>query len=168
MARRRGDTVEVYVVTTNNLKYGFRTNKEIHNSYKSELGQTTYAGAAGVVFGANAPKPARASKEFAAGLVSSYCSNDKISALRKADWNISTKATIRGIRLSGKTRTVYIEMPDGWNYAWNITAAEAELGEELGFQVKLPLVSPATTNTGYQLPRNTNHQQTVLEIENSC
>ena len=135
MARRRGDTVEVYVVTQNNLKYGFRTNREIHDSYKGELGQTTYAGAAGVVFGANSPKPAKATKEFANGAVGSYCSNSKIASLKANDWVVTRKGTIRGIKTAGKTRTVYVEMPGGWKYAWNITAAEADLASQLGFQL---------------------------------
>jgi hypothetical protein len=41
MARRRGETVQVYVTILGSLKYGFRTNKSIHDAYKAELGQTT-------------------------------------------------------------------------------------------------------------------------------
>ena len=135
MARRRGKTVRVYVNTVNNLKYGFRTNEDIHNSYKSELGQVTYAGAAGVVFGANSPKPAKASKEFESGTIGSYCSNNKIDSLKKANWIVTTKGSIRGVKTNGKTQTVYIEMPGGWNYAWNITKTEAALAATLGFTV---------------------------------
>lgn len=132
MARRRGEQVEVYV-TIGSLKYGFKTTKNIHDSYKAELGQTTYAGAAGVFFGANAPKPPRATKEFKAGSISSFCSTDKISSLKKSEWTVSRKARIRGVKTAGKTRTVYVPMPGGWKYAWNITAAEADLAADLGF-----------------------------------
>lgn len=134
MARRRGEQTEVYVVV-GTLKYGFKTTKDIHDTYKAELGQTTYTGAAGVVFGANSPKPARATKEFAAGNISSYCSSDKIATLKKANWTVTRKGSIRGIKTAGKTRTVYIDMPNNWKYAWNITAAEASLAETLGFQL---------------------------------
>ncbi len=132
MARRRGELTDVYV-TIGSLKYGFKTTKSVHNSYKGELGQTTYNNAAGVFFGANSPKPPRASKEFASGSISSYCSTDKISSLRQSGWTVTRRARIRGVKTAGKTRTVYVPMPGGWNYAWNITAAEADLAAELGF-----------------------------------
>ncbi len=132
MARRRGEQVEVYV-TIGSLKYGFSTNKTVHNSYKSELGQTTYNGSAGVFFGANSPKPPRATKEFKTGTVGSFCSTDKVSSLKKNGWTVSRKGTIRGVKTAGKTRTVYVDMPGGWKYAWNITASEADLASDLGF-----------------------------------
>ena len=129
MARRRGHRIPVYV-TFNGLKYGFQTQQAIHESYKGELGQTTYAGAAGVVFGANSPKPNRASKLFEAGTISSFCSSDKEKTLRAANWVIdSHKSGRRGLKTSGLSRTVFVPMPGGYNYAWNITAAElAEVG----------------------------------------
>ncbi len=134
MARRRGEQIKVYVVV-GNLKYGFYTTESVHNSYKGELGQTTYAGAVGVVFGANSPKPARATKEFASGSISSYCSSDKIAGLKKNNWVVTNKGSIRGIKTGGKTRTVFVDMPGSWKYAWNITKAEADLAGVLGFQL---------------------------------
>ncbi len=134
MGRRRGKQVEVYVIVAG-LKYGFKTTKSVHDSYKGELGQTTYAGAAGVVFGANSPKPARATKEFAAGNISSFCSSDKIDNLKTNNWIVNAKGSIRGIKTGGKTRTVFVDMPGGWKYAWNITKEEADLAGVLGFQL---------------------------------
>ncbi len=134
MARRRGEQIKVYV-EVGNLKYGFRTTESVHNSYKGELGQITYAGAVGVVFGANSPKPARATKEFAAGSISSFCSSDKIPSLKKNNWVVTNNGSIRGIKTAGKTRTVFVDMPGGWKYAWNITKAEADLSAILGFQL---------------------------------
>jgi hypothetical protein len=92
-----------------------------------------YAGAAGVFFGANSPKPAKASKEIAGGTVGSYCSTDKIASLRDDEWTVTRKNSIRGVKTAGKTRTVYVDMPGGYKYAWNITSAEASLGTVLGF-----------------------------------
>ena len=134
MARRRGEQIKVYV-EVGNLKYGFKTTESVHNSYKGELGQITYGGAVGVVFGANSPKPARATKEFASGSISSFCSSDKIASLKKNDWVVTNNGSIRGIKTGGKTRTVFVDMPGGWKYAWNITKAEADLSAILGFQV---------------------------------
>lgn len=133
MARRRGERVRAYVSLNANLKYGFETTKSVHDAYKSELGQTTYAGAAGVFFGANAPKPFRASKTFATGTISSFCSYNKVDTLRAAEWLVTRKRIIRGIKTAGRTRTVFVEMPGGWKYAWNITSEEADLGQTLGF-----------------------------------
>jgi hypothetical protein len=136
MARRRGELISVYVeMGASKYKYGFNTTKSVHTKHKDALGQTTYAGSAGVFFGANAPKPSRASKEEASGTVSSFCSTAKIDTLKKALWTI-TNTRIRGIKTAGKTRTVYVDMPGNWKYAWNITAAEAtDLAADLGFQL---------------------------------
>lgn len=134
MARRRGENVPVYV-DMGTLKYGFQTNKDIHETHKAALGQTTYAGAAGVFFGANSPKPFKATRETGINTISSYCSSNKVSSLKSDGWSVTRKGSIRGIKTSGKTRTVFVEMPGGWNYAWNITAAEVNLAATLGFQI---------------------------------
>ena len=133
MARRRGKQVEVYVKLNTTLKYGFKTTKDVHDAYKSALGQTTYAGATGVFFGANSPKPFRASKTFESGTIGSFCSYDKLDTLRSDGWTIGKGRRIRGIKTGGRTRTVYTIMPGDWKYAWNITAGEVGLGQTLGF-----------------------------------
>jgi hypothetical protein len=137
MARRRGERIRVYVNISGNRKYGFQTQKSVVNRYKSQLGMTEFQGAAGVFFGANSPKPARATFEEADGSTSSFCSNNKIDDLKKLQ-NCTVNSNgvrIRGIKVSGKTRTVFVDMPGGWKYAWNITAAEAGLAAELGFEL---------------------------------
>jgi len=134
MPRRRGERIRVYVEIAGSRKYGFLTQEAVHNAHKAALGQTLFAGAAGVFFGANAPKPARATYTSATGSESSFCSNDKIATLKKTQgWSVSVKSTIRGVKTAGKSRTVYVDMPGGWRYAWNITAAEADLADDLGF-----------------------------------
>lgn len=137
MARRRGERIKVYVEISGNRKYGFQTQQTIVNQYKTNLGMTTFAGAAGVFFGANAPKPPRATLETASGSISSFCSANKIAELRKTEgWTVNSGGVrVRGVKSAGKTRTVYVEMPGGWKYAWNITASEASLSSELGFEL---------------------------------
>ncbi len=138
MARRRGNRILVYTELAGGLKYGFQTQESIHNAYKAILGQTTYEGAAGVFFGANSPKPGRASKEFASGRVSSFCSSKTATrnSLRADGWTISRGGSNRGVKLAGKTRTVYVDMPGGYKYAWNLTRAEvAEATGELGVKL---------------------------------
>ena len=132
MARRRGVQVKVYV-TIQKLKYGFRTQKAEHEKHKVTIGQTTYTGAEGVFFGANSPKPPRAVYS-GADTYSSFCSTGKVSSIQKLDdWEVVKSGGRRGVRTSGKTRSVYVDMPGGWKYAWNITAAEMDLAQDLGF-----------------------------------
>lgn len=135
MPRRRGNKTAAYVVFSG-LKYGFQINQAFHNQYKGVLGQTTYESAAGVFFGANSPKPNRATLEIAGGSkVSSFCSSSKIDELRKANWTIvSAGSGIRGVKSSGPTRSVYVDMPGGYKYAWNLTASETEHMAILGIE----------------------------------
>lgn len=149
MPRRRGEQIAAYV-DMGEFKYGFLLNKALHNQVKTAFGQTTYAGSAGVFFGANSPKPFRAvgkeglltggsgTPSYTGNNISSFCSNNKVSTLKTAGWNVSRRNSIRGIKTSGPTRTVYITMPGGWKYAWNITAAEADLAVTLGFVQATP------------------------------
>lgn len=137
MARRRGGRIRVYVQISGNRKYGFQTQETVVNRYKQQLGMTEFQGASGVFFGANSPKPSRATFEEADGSTSSFCSNNKIETLRNTEGVTvnSGGVRIRGIKVSGKTRTVFVDMPGGWKYAWNITVAEASLAGELGFEL---------------------------------
>jgi hypothetical protein len=136
MARRRGNRIKVWVQISGNRKYGFQTQEVVHNRLKENLGQTAFSGASGVFFGANAPKPPRATLEESTGSVSSFCGTNKVADLKKtAGWTVTDSGTIRGVRTSGKTRTVYVDMPGGWKYAWNITAAEADRSADLGFEL---------------------------------
>jgi hypothetical protein len=136
MARRRGERAKVYVEISGGRKYGFQTQERIPNLYGKNLGMTKFAGASGVFFGANAPKPPRASFTDNTGTVSSFCSESVTSVLRKTEgWSITRNGRIRGVKSSGRTRTVFIEMPGNWKYAWNITAAEADLASLLGFEL---------------------------------
>ncbi|BFM38904.1 hypothetical protein [Synechocystis sp. LKSZ1] len=132
MARNRGERVKVYV-TLNDKKYGFLTQQEGHNTHKAALGHTAYAGAAGVFFGCNSPKPPRATYDGSENTFSSFCSTNKVSALKKtAGWTVNDKTGRRGVKTSGRTRTVYVDMPGGWKYAWNLPTSELDIIGTLG------------------------------------
>ena len=136
MARRRGERIPVYVEISGGRKYGFQTQETVHTRFKAELGQVAYNGAAGVFFGANSPKPARAI--FLGdpnGTIGSFCSTKKIAELKKKeDWQVVSKSSVRSVITSGnKSRTVFVEMPGGWKYAWNLNKSEADLAGDLGF-----------------------------------
>ncbi len=135
MPRRRGNKIPVYV-TFSGLKYGFQINKAFHEQYKGVLGQTAFAGAEGVFFGANSPKPNRATLEIEGGSkVSSFCSSAKINDLQKANWIVTSSGSgARGVKTSGPTRTVYVDMPGAYKYAWNLTAAEVDNAAILGIE----------------------------------
>lgn len=133
MARNRGERIKVYV-DMGPLNYGFLTQKQGHNAHKAVLGQTAYNGAAGVFFGANAPKPPRATYDGSENSFSSFCSSKKVSTIKKTEgWTVNDRTRRRGVKTSGKTRTVYVEMPGGWKYAWNIPNSEIGLASVLGF-----------------------------------
>lgn len=135
MPRRRGNKVAAYVEFSG-LKYGFQINQAFHNQYKGVLGQTTFQSAAGVFFGANSPKPNRATLEIEGGSkVSSFCSANKINALQKANWIVTASGSgIRGVKTSGPTRTVFVDMPGNYKYAWNLTSTETEHMGVLGIE----------------------------------
>lgn len=126
MGRRRGEQIQVFVNIGDGLKYGFRTNKATFTGYGSVLGQGEAVGEANVFFGANSPKPAVAMMNFDTGRVSSFCDDSKIKDLRKAGWKIGQGGSIRSIIETAKSKTVCVDMPGGYKYAWNITKSEAD------------------------------------------
>jgi hypothetical protein len=141
MPRRRGSKIKVYVTMANNLLYGFETQQALVDDKGADAGITTYAGAAAVFFGANSPKPPRATWESTSGSESTYVSQAKVAALKKMN-NVSVKSNTkyRALQVTGKTRTVYVPMTAGWNYAWNLSTAEIEYKDILGLQ------TPTSTN----------------------
>lgn len=97
------------------IKYGFATN--IDQAQSQQLGQaaiTTFA--SGFVFGANAPKPARARKRFASGIVSSFISASSVVAARGAGWSVG-KGKYRTGGTTPKGKTVYVTI-GGIKYGW--------------------------------------------------
>lgn len=137
MARRRGNRVLAHVQIAEGVRYGFQATESILNQYGKLLGQVRWTTATGVFWGANSPKPSRASKELANGQVSSWCSSSKSiqDGLRKDGWTIRGSRSTRGIKLGGKTRTVYATMPGGYKYAYNVAREMfAEATGELGLK----------------------------------
>lgn len=149
-----------------NLKYGFATN--IDAAQSTQLGQTTLTGAnpAGFIFGANSPKPARASRRFATGIVSSFIDVGSIVTARAAGWSVG-KGKRRGASNSARSKTVYVTI-GGIKYAWQLPAdTEASIGglAALGIQVatnaNTDLVFGATT------PKPDRAQKTVVSGANT-
>lgn len=132
MTRPRGARTPVFVTLTGTIKYGFQASAN-STAHRTALGHTAYTNQSGVFFGANSPKPNRATKDVSGHSVSSFCDPSKIDALRAADWIITRTGRRRGLKTSGRSRTVFVPMPGGWNYAWNITSDDVDLAADLGF-----------------------------------
>lgn len=133
MPRNRGEQVKVYVpVTTNNYKYGFKTNDKKFKAVGAVLGQKTALGVVGVFYGANSPKPGTARKVDKTGSISSYFDQKKAKALQKEGWILTESGSTQGIRTSGLAITVAVDTPFGYKYAWNITKAEATVFSPFG------------------------------------
>ena len=112
------DLVHVVPFTGSTIKYGFMTN--VDAGTRTALGHTAVTGAypAGLVIGANAPKPARASKQSATGTESSFISATSITTARAAGWRVRPgKLRIGSSGL--KSKTVYVTV-DGNKIAWKM------------------------------------------------
>ncbi|MBF2016298.1 MAG: hypothetical protein IGS23_14055 [Rivularia sp. T60_A2020_040] len=122
---RKRDLVSVVIkMGQTTINYGFNTG--LIEGQRANFGQVAVANSlpTGFVFGANAPKPARASKRTTTGYNSSYAADDKIKTLREAGWRTTRKKT-RGITSGGLSRTVYVTI-GGINYAWNLPSSASE------------------------------------------
>lgn len=149
----RTDSKRIVYVTPfrgSSIKYGFATN--IDQTQGNQLGHTDVSAGipTGYVFGANSPKPARASKRYATGTVSSFVDADQVAAARAQNWKIGTGRLRRG-GSSGRSKTVYVTL-GGINYAWQMpddTAARigslASLGIREATGAETDLVFGATT-----------------------
>lgn len=146
---RYGTREEVYVTPypTATIKYGFLTS--VKESTRTALGHVAVNRAAlpeGLVFGANAPKPGKASQTTAAGSESSFYDVSKSAALKVDGWRLSFPTVRRG-KTGRKSTCVYVTI-DGIKYAWmqnnethGLLAADASaLGLELGTSDDIDLV----------------------------
>jgi hypothetical protein len=135
---RRDDKRKVWVVPFNgsSLKYGFATN--VDTAQGTQLGHANVTGQAlaGLIYGANAPKPARASKRFATGTVSSFINAGNVANARTQGWRIG-KARIRRGGSTAKAKVVYVTI-NGVKYAWSLpndTAAAIGSLQALGIRL---------------------------------
>lgn len=117
MADVYGTRALVWVVpfTGSDCKYGFRT-----NNTEAVLGHTAVTGAypTGLVIGANAPRPPRATRQRATGTDSSFCSAAAVVAARAAGWKVSP-GRIRAGGSSSRSKTVYVTY-QGNKLAWKM------------------------------------------------
>lgn len=101
------------------IKYGFLTNVE--SARRTILGHNPVNRAnppTALVFGANRPKPGRASKKFGTENTSSFYDVGQASALRADGWSLSRAKIRRGG--SSNLSTAYYVTIEGIKYAWNM------------------------------------------------
>lgn len=110
--------VSVVPFNGSSIRYGFLTNIDAGDG--STLGHVDAndRNQQGLVFGANSPKPARASRKRATGTTSSFIDWNAITAARQAGWSTG-KASIRRGGTTAKTRVVAVTFR-GITYAWNM------------------------------------------------
>jgi hypothetical protein len=89
----------------------------------------------GVFYGANSPKPPRATLRTATATQSSFYDVAKADTLAKAGWLLTRAGKTRGIKTAGKMVTVAVDTPRGYLYAWNITVGDKDMAIELGAEV---------------------------------
>ncbi|NER80901.1 MAG: hypothetical protein F6K42_15295 [Leptolyngbya sp. SIO1D8] len=126
----------VYVVPFNAsaVRYGFNTNVDAADGVLLGHKNAFEGTVTGLVFGANAPKPARATRRRATGSVSSYCDYAEVAALRGAGWTVGNGRIRRG-GSTPRGRVVAVTF-NGISYAWvipndtfaNVGADAAALG----------------------------------------
>ncbi len=146
---RYGAREEVCVTpyTGSTIKYGFLTS--VKESTQTALGHLAVNRAAlpqGLVFGANAPKPGRASQTTATGSESSFYDITKAAELKADGWRLGFPSVRRG-KTGRKSVCVYVTL-EGVKYAWMqnsethaLLAADASaLGLELGTSDDIDLV----------------------------
>lgn len=174
MPRARGERTRVFV-SMGIINYGFSASAN-SNAHRAALGHTVFAQQPGVVFGANSPKPNRATKEFSpTNIVTSFYDSSKEAELKAADWVIHGGGRRRGLARTPRSRTVFVDMGT-YNYAWNLTTAEqtnmAILGIEFASGSTPALVWGSTpkppratrkTNTGRILSTFIRPDRTIVE-----
>lgn len=137
MPRLRGPQSRVFVPITRSIvfKYGYKMNTAQFNSIGGVLGIADAVTEPGVFYGANSPKPGRAKLQTASGSQSSYFDQAKATVLAKAGWQLEGAPRTAAIKNFGKSITVAVDTPHGYQYAWNITVADRDIAVSLGAEV---------------------------------
>ncbi|MBD2465779.1 hypothetical protein H6G89_32845 [Oscillatoria sp. FACHB-1407] len=147
---------EVYVnpFQGSGINYGFLTN--VNSERRGVLGHTAVDRSAlppAIVFGANAPKPGRASRKFADGHAASFYDIAQVAALRSAGWSL-TRPFIRRARTSDLASTRFVTV-GGIKYAWqlNNTTATRIGGDLAGLGVQTPTQNDRDLVFGASYPK---------------
>lgn len=113
---KRRVSVEPFAGST--IQYGFATNVSAATSTACGHQPVGAGTPAGLVFGANAPKPGRASRKRADGTDSSFFDYAVYLQLLEDGWSIKLPRRRRG-GIGRSSRAVYVTV-NGIKYAWNM------------------------------------------------
>lgn len=116
--------VSVKPFATCGVLYGFLTN--VNTATGTACGHLPAGGSTPpterIVFGANAPRPGRASKFVTDEYNSSFYDYTKVATLKADGWRL-TRPSIRRARTSPRSTCVYVTPAPGFKYAWNMPAS---------------------------------------------
>jgi len=110
--------VTVVPFNGSSIRYGFLTNIDSGDSQILGHQDAAAAGQGGIVYGANSPKPARASRRRATGTTSSFIDWNSITSARQQGWTTG-KANIRRGGSTARGRVVAVTFQN-LTYAWNM------------------------------------------------
>lgn len=114
------------------MKYGFLMDSNSFNGFGGVLGIKDAASEGGVFYGANSPKPPRATLKDNGVTKSGFYDIANAKVLASAGWKLSSAARLKSIKASGAAVTVCVDTPFGKSYAWNIPANRKTRAIELG------------------------------------
>ena len=159
-----------YVAVNATLRYGFRTKDlaqvtGVAASDLTALGHVAIGavgGAAVLCFGANSPKPPRATKRLTRsvsnvqGSVSTFCAFNQVSAAIAAGWSVRSGRSV-GLRSTGRTTTAVVSLGAGQAmYAFPMNTEDFNsYGTDLGLQSGASITSAELNRlvTGSSQPR---------------
>ena len=151
------------------LNYGFLTN--VDPSVGSALGHTDIGAAIppATVFGANAPRPAKATRRFADGVKTSYIDVGSITSARAAGWSVG-RARVRRGGQSALAIVVYVSV-QGIKYAWHMplrlyNRIQADL-PALGISVGTPSDTDLVFGASFPKPPRANKVELGTDGEDS-
>jgi hypothetical protein len=118
-----------------------------------------------LIFGANSPKPRRASKRFAAdGQVSSFISIDAITAAKAAGWKVGRAPATRTGKQGTFSKTRYV-LINGVKRAWNMpksTFTGLSAANQTALKIKTPTAADTDLVFGCEFPLPPKAQKIVI------
>ena len=126
-----GPKQKVYVPVYG-MKYGFLMDTNSFNNFGGTLGIKDAASETMVFYGANSPKPPRATKRDDGISKSGFYDVANAKQLAAAGWKLSSASRLKAIKKTGASITVCVDTPFGKKYAWNIPSGRKAKALELG------------------------------------
>jgi hypothetical protein len=160
---RYDDRRKVWVIPFNGspIKYGFLTNIDTAQSQQLGHGNVTGQALQGLVMGANSPKPARASRRFATGTVTSFINAGNVANALTQGWKLTKKAQVRRGSNTAKSQTCVVTLR-GVSYAWQMPKETAQkIGSLAALGIRLATPNDVDLVFGASEPKPPRATQTI-------